>query len=90
MLTGGILVSMIFLTFREYMDAREASGILKKRGIKAKLSRTPGVLAKNGCGYGIWIPGVQQNSTMEELKKLSIRHEKAYLYDGKNYREMET
>lgn len=81
-------MSMIFLTFREYMDAREASGILKKRGIKAKLSRTPSILAKNGCGYGIWLSGTQQKATVDELKKLSIRYEKAYLYDGKNYREI--
>lgn len=81
-------MSMIFLTFREYMDAREGLGILKKSGIRAKLGRTPSVLAKNGCGYGIWLPDIQQKSTAQELRKMTVRYEKAYLYDGKNYREI--
>ncbi len=49
-------MSMLFFTYQARTRARMGAEILRQAGIPVRLDRTPSSLAKNGCGYGLWVP----------------------------------
>lgn len=81
-------MSMIFFTFRAQTGARQGVVMLKRRGISVRLGKTPGVLAVNGCGYGLWIPQSQSVRAAETMRKNGISYERSYLMNGKNFDEV--
>ena len=48
-------MSMIFLTYRAQTGARRGASILNNAGIRTRVGRTPGNLATEGCGFGLWL-----------------------------------
>lgn len=75
-------MSMIFFTFRAQIKAKRAAVTLQKRGISARLGKTPGKLAVNGCGYGVWVPEGQSLRGAEILRKEQLTYEKSYRMEG--------
>ena len=45
-----------YFTYRSVTSAQRALRALTDAGIPAQLRRTPGPLAKNGCGYCLRVP----------------------------------
>lgn len=82
MLMGGDSMSMIFFTFRAQTKAKRSTVMLQKMGISARLGKTPGTLAVNGCGYGVWVPEVQGIQAARVLRKAELQFEKSYRMDG--------
>jgi hypothetical protein len=78
MLMGGDSMSMIFFTFRAPAKARQGAMILRKAGITARLAKTPAALAKNGCGYGLWVPEAQAHAAAMQLKAMGAAYERSY------------
>jgi hypothetical protein len=81
MLMGGDSMSMIFFTFRAPSKARQGAMILRKAGISARLAKTPASLAKNGCGYGLWVPEAQSVAASMQLRAMGAGYERSYRMD---------
>jgi hypothetical protein len=56
--------------------------ILQKAGISARLSKTPASLAKNGCGYGLWVPERQSQAAAMQLRGKGAAYERSYRMDS--------
>lgn len=81
-------MSMIFFTFRAQTKARRGAMLLREKGIPAQLGKTPGRLAVNGCGYGIWVQEVRGKQAAEGLRAGNAAYEKSYRMDGGNFTEV--
>lgn len=81
-------MSMLFFTFRAQLKAQKGAVLLKSFGISAKMGRTPGMLAVNGCGYGLWIPAEYGREAGDILRENGLMYEKVYCMDGVRPREV--
>ncbi len=81
-------MSMLFFTFRAQLKAQKGLALLKSFGISAKMGRTPGTLAVNGCSYGIWVPAEQGTEARDLLREKGLVYEKCYRMDGGRPREV--
>ena len=81
-------MSMLFFTFRAQLKAQKGVSLLKDQGIPAKMGRTPGILAVNGCGYGLWVPAEHGRSAADLLRESGIPYEKSYRMDNGGPREV--
>ena len=66
------------ITFRSVTPAQRAEGILRREGIGCTLSRTPRVLAEQGCGYSIRVRCGQLREAVEILRQKGILYRKMY------------
>ena len=81
-------MSMLFFTFRAQLKAQKGVSVLKDQGIPAKMGRTPGMLAVNGCGYGLWIPVERGKEARDVLHENGLMYEKCYRMDNGRPREV--
>ncbi len=81
-------MSMLFFTFRAQLKAQKGAVLLKNFGISAKVGRTPGILAVNGCGYGIRVAAEQGREAAQLLRENALMYEKCYRMDGGRPREV--
>jgi len=66
------------ITFRSVTPAQRAESMLRREGISCTLSRTPRVLAEQGCGYSIRLHcGILQEAA-EILRQKGIAYRKTY------------
>ena len=71
-------MDMYLITFRSVTPAQRGEGLLRREGISCSLQRTPRVLAEQGCGYSLRIPGNQLPKAVELLRQKGITYRKAY------------
>ena len=75
-------MSMIFFTFRAQLKAKQAVQLLHRSNIPARMGKTPGKIAVNGCGYGIWVPELQSSWASDIMRKAGLGYEKSYRMDA--------
>lgn len=88
MLVGGILMSMIFFTYRASTQARRGMTILRDAGLSGRMARTPSKIAGNGCGYGLWVPRGQAYTASMELRGRDCPYERSYLFENSAAQEV--
>ena len=66
------------ITFRSVTPAQRGEAALRREGISCALARTPRVLAEQGCGYSIRLPGAQLPGALEILRQKGISYRKTY------------
>ena len=66
------------ITFRSVTPAQRAESMLRREGIGCTLSRTPRVLAEQGCGYSIRLHSAQLPEAVEILRQKGIAYRKTY------------
>ncbi len=81
-------MSMIFLTYRAQTGARRGVSILNGAGIRARMGRTPGNLATEGCGFGLWIREADGHRAAYLLRRGSAAFERCYKMEGGRGREV--
>lgn len=81
-------MDLCMITFRSVTPAQRAETILRREGIGCTLSRTPRMLAEQGCGYSIRVHYGQLPQAVEILRKKGIAYGKAYRMQDKNPMEV--
>ena len=66
------------ITFRSVTPAQRGETVLRREGISCTLSRTPRVLAEQGCGYSIRLHCAQLPQAAEILRQKGIAYRKTY------------
>lgn len=80
-------MGVYFITFRSVTLAQRGEGLLKKKGIRCQLQRTPRWMEEQGCGYCLRLQEV--DAAVEELRGSGIQFRKIYLQrDGGNVEEV--
>lgn len=82
-------MDVYLITFRSVTPAQRGEGILQREGISCRLGRTPRMLAEQGCGYSIRVPGSQLHRAVELLRQKGIAYRKTYRLGDGNPEEVE-
>ena len=72
-----------YFTYRSVTLAQRALRALTDAGIPARLRRTPGPLAKNGCGYCLQVSSGRAGAAAETLRGTGAQG--AWLRRGERY-----
>ena len=75
-----------YFTYRSVTAAQRALGALTDAGIPAQLTRTPGPLAKNGCGYCLRLSPRWLSAAAEALRGSGAQG--LWLRSGDGYEEV--
>lgn len=76
------------ITFRSVTPAQRGETVLRREGIACTLSRTPRVLAEQGCGYSIRLRCSQLPQAVEILRQKGITYRKTYRMGEGNPQEV--
>ena len=71
-------MDMFLITFRSVTPAQRGEMLLRREGISCNLQRTPRVLAEQGCGYSLRLPGNQLPKAGELLRQNGIAYRTTY------------
>lgn len=82
-------MSMIFFTFRSQTVARKGEMHLRLHRISERVGKTPGYLAVNGCGVGIWVQEQDGAAAAEVLRNNGCRYEKSYRISDNTHQEVQ-
>lgn len=74
-----------YFTFRSVTPAQRAQRDLEQAGIPAQLTRTPGPLAENGCGYALRVPVSRGAEAARALRGAGVQ--RLWLRRGGSYEE---
>ena len=67
-----------FITFRSVTPAQRGEAILRKRGIRCTLSRTPGWMEEKGCGYCLRLAPDWVHDGVKLLRQSQVPFRKVY------------
>ena len=81
-------MSMIFLTYRAQLGARQGTSLLRSAGIQARVGRTPGNLATEGCGFGLWLREKDGDRAAWLLRRGGVPFERCYQMENGTGREV--
>ena len=74
-------MEMCFITFRSVTPAQRGEALLRKRGLRCSLGRTPGWLEEKGCGYCLRMRPEQIRLAAVVLREGQVPFRKIYLQD---------
>ena len=74
-------MQMCFVTFRSVTPAQRGEVVLRKKGVRCVLGRTPGWLEEKGCGYCLRIPPDRIREAVWMLREQQVPFRKVYLQD---------
>lgn len=74
-------MELYFITFRSVTPAQRGEALLRKKGIRCILGRTPGWLEEKGCGYCLRVRTEQIESAAKALRDAQVPFRKIYLQD---------
>ena len=78
-------MNVYFFTYRSVTAAQRAQRALAAAGIPAELTRTPGPLAKNGCGYCLRVSARWAGAAAQALRDTEAQG--LWLRRGDRYEE---
>ena len=67
------------ITFRSITPAQRGEGLLRRKGIRCTLRRTPKKMEQRGCGYSLRLPYKDINTALMLLKDHGIAYGKVYM-----------
>lgn len=71
-----------YITFRSVTHAQRGESILKQRGIRCTLQRTPRWMEEQGCGYSLRLQTRQISEAVKLLRQEQIPMRKVYRQNG--------
>ena len=71
-----------YITFRSVTHAQRGESILKQRGIRCTLQRTPRWMEEQGCGYSLRLQTRQISEAVKLLRQEQIPMRKLYRQNG--------
>lgn len=71
-------MSVYFITFRSVTLAQRGEGVLRKRGIRSQLQRTPRWMEERGCGYCLRLTQEDIAVAAESLRGAGVEFRKIY------------
>lgn len=74
-----------YFTFRSVTAAQRAQRLLTDAGIGARISRTPGALAANGCGYCLQVSAQRGPAAARALGTAGVQG--VWLRAGEGFKE---
>lgn len=78
-----------FITFRSVTFAQRGEAVLRKKGIRCSLQRTPRWMEQQGCGYCLRLHRQEIESVTELLRQERVPFRKIYLQrEGGNVEEV--
>ena len=75
-------MGLYFITFRSVTLAQRGEGLLKKKGIRSQLQRTPRWMEEQGCGYCLRLGARELDEAVAQLRSGGIQFRKIYLQKG--------
>lgn len=70
------------ITFRSVTLAQRGESVLKKRGIRSSLQRTPRWMEEQGCGYCLRLGEGNWSDAAQILREAGIGYRKIYRQSG--------
>ena len=70
-----------FITFRSVTLAQRGEVLLKKRGVRCQVQRTPRWMEEQGCGYCLRLREQELSRAGELLRKSRISYRRTYRTD---------
>ena len=74
-----------YFTYRSVTPAQRALRTLTESGVPARLRRTPGALAKNGCGYCLQVSPDRAGAAAKILRGAGVQG--VWVRRGERYEE---
>ena len=71
-------MSVYFITFRSVTLAQRGEQLLRQRGIRCSLQRTPRWMEEQGCGYCLRVRQEDVGSSIQLLRQGQILFRKVY------------
>ena len=72
-------MSVYFITFRSVTLAQRGEQLLRQRGIRCSLQRTPRWMEEQGCGYCLRVRPEDAGSSIQLLQQGHILFRKVYV-----------
>ena len=72
-------MSVYFITFRSVTLAQRGEQVLRQKGIRCSLQRTPRWMEEQGCGYCLRVRMEDIGSSMQLLRQGQILFRKIYV-----------
>lgn len=72
-------MGVYFITFRSVTLAQRGESVLRRKGIRSQLQRTPRWMEEQGCGYCLRLREEVLDEALRQLRDGGIQFRKIYL-----------